>query len=645
MRFIGSKTLLLKEIEKVIAENTSGNEVVFCDMFSGSAAVARHFKSKYKIISNDLLFFSYILQKATIKNNSIPDFSFLKQKDIKDPLAFLEEEFIDKNAVENKFISQNYAPNKKCERKYLSQENALRVDFIRTIIEDWKKQKSITQEEYDYLLAVLIEGVPFVSNITGTYGAYLKDWDKRALRNLELTRLNVVDNGYENEVYNLNANELITKIEGDILYLDPPYNSRQYCSNYHLLETIAKYDNPKIKGKTGIRDCENEKSKYCIKKEVLNSFSHLIENAKFNNIIVSYNSDGLMTSDEIEKILKKYGKSETFKRYEFPYRRYKSKIIKEKDELKEYIFFIKKEIKKKKIYVAPSKKTLNLIVDNKKFIKSPLNYIGGKYKLLPQIIPLFPKKIENFIDLFSGGFNVGLNVEAKKIFCNDINFKIIELYEYFSKTNLEEILEKIDENIKKYNLSKTNKQGFLEFRDYYNQSGLPIDLYSLTCFSFNYQFRFNNQHKYNNPFGENKSHFSEQMRNNLIKFVNRMQKKDIVFSNKDFANFDMTTFNSNDLIYCDPPYLITTGSYNDGKRGFKNWSEKEEYQLLGLLDELNKRNIRFALSNVLEHKGKVNKVLFDWSKKYKIHYLNNDYSNSCYNTKKGNSKEVLIVNY
>ena len=126
----------------------------------------------------------------------------------------------------------------------------------------------IDENEYYYLLASLIEGIPFVSNITGTYGAYLKDWDKRAFKKFEMIRLNVIDNAYINECYNINSNDLISKISGDILYLDPPYNERQYLPNYHLLETIAKYDNPKINGKTGIREYTNQKSNYCIKRKV-----------------------------------------------------------------------------------------------------------------------------------------------------------------------------------------------------------------------------------------------------------------------------------------------------------------------------------------------------------------------------------------
>ncbi len=244
MRFIGNKTNLLNDIQKVIKENCDGSEKVFCDLFSGTSSVARFFKMNTKIISNDMLYFSYVLQKATIQNNQIPEFKKVKiALNIKDVFDYLENAPID---IKDGFVYSNYSPHEKCERMYLTTENAQRIDFIRTTIEQWKNEELINENEYYYLLASLLEGIPFVSNITGTYGAYLKEWDRRALKKFELIRLNVIDNNCDNECYNTDSNKLIEQISGDILYLDPPYNERQYLPNYHLLETIAKYDNPII---------------------------------------------------------------------------------------------------------------------------------------------------------------------------------------------------------------------------------------------------------------------------------------------------------------------------------------------------------------------------------------------------------------
>ena len=649
MRFIGSKTNLLKNIDMVISENTTGNENVFCDIFSGTGAVARYFKSRYEIHSNDVLHFSYVIQKATIENNTKPSFSKLRKIGIGDPFKFLEEtqiQIVNYND-DNYFITKNYTPHDDCERMYVSNKNAARIDFIRNTIEAWKKENLLTEYEYYYLLAGLLEGVPSVSNITGTYGAYLKHWDKRTFKDLEMARLDVIDNKRNNKSYNKDANKLIEELKGDILYLDPPYNSRQYAPNYHLLETISRYDYPEIHGVTGMRPYEDLKSPFCIKSEVSDAFDDLISKAKFSNIVMSYSTDGLMTWDEIERILKKHGIEETYKMYSIPYRQYMSKKTKQTECLYEYIFYIKKNIPQKSTFdfVGTANGINAIISDTKKYIKSPMNYIGGKYKLLPQILPHFPNYIGTFVDLFSGGCNVAINVNANKIICNDINKKVIELFEAFKNTELSEILHQIKMRIGEYHLSKENEDGFKNFRSYYNATQNPIDLYILTCYSFNYQFRFNNDLEYNNPFGRNRSQFSDNMKRNLIAFVSKLQKINIEFSSSDFTQVSLDDLTPEDFIYCDPPYFITTGTYNDGNRGFKDWKAEQEHALYDYLDNADKRGIKFALSNVIEHKGKVNEILLNWAKKYRIIDLNYNYSNASYNTMKGESREVLIINY
>jgi len=327
----------------------------------------------------------------------------------------------------------------------------------------------------------------------------------------------------------------------------------------------------------------------------------------------------------------------------------------------EYIFYIKKEKMSNKqpevYFYVPYADALqvredeekytyaNGIASRRKFLKSPLNYIGGKYKLLPQLIEFFPDKINTFVDLFSGGFNVGINVDCNKVVCNDMNTFIIDLYKELYSKPIDETLNKITGRINEYGLSKENEEAFKKFRNYYNKTKEPIDLYTLSCYSFNYQFRFNNNKEYNNPFGRNRSQFSDNMKSNLILFTEKLKSMNVEFLSEPFDKVDLSRLNSEDFVYCDPPYLITTGSYNDGNRGFKDWKEEEEIQLYKVLDELNKRKVKFALSNVIEHKGKENILLKEWSKKYKTIYLTSDYSNSSYNTKRDKSIEVLIINY
>lgn len=282
-------------------------------------------------------------------------------------------------------------------------------------------------------------------------------------------------------------------------------------------------------------------------------------------------------------------------------------------------------------------------------IKSPLNYIGGKYKILNQILPYFPNEIDVFYDLFCGGLNVGVNVTANKYIYNDNLKFLIELYEIFHELKLEDILKYIDDTIQLFDLSKTNKEGYLMLRTRYNDLKYPLDLFVLTAFSFNHQIRFNNSHQYNNPFGKDRSSFNPNMRKNLINFIEKIQNQNPTFTMFNFMDFDFDKITTKDFIYCDPPYLITTGSYNDGKRGFTDWGNNEEKELLNKLDYLNNRNIKFALSNVISHHGATNNILNDWieANNYKVCEINISYKNSNYqkNNPDTSSREVLIINY
>ena len=284
------------------------------------------------------------------------------------------------------------------------------------------------------------------------------------------------------------------------------------------------------------------------------------------------------------------------------------------------------------------------------YIKSPMNYTGGKYKLLPQILPLFPTEINTFVDLFTGGGNIAVNVNANKIIANDFEPHIIDIYKTFQKYEIEELIKTIELAIQRFGLTIENADNFNKFREYYNkhiEDGysfiMPIMLYVLICYSFNHQFRFNSKGEFNMPFGKNRSQWNDTMKKNLINFHKAIIEKNIVFTNKNFNELKVDKLTPNDFVYCDPPYLITCATYNE-KDG---WNETHEKELLELLDNLNTQNIKFALSNVLFSKGKTNDMLIEWSKVYNVHHLDYTYQNCNYHTKDKNSKpdEVLITNY
>lgn len=278
------------------------------------------------------------------------------------------------------------------------------------------------------------------------------------------------------------------------------------------------------------------------------------------------------------------------------------------------------------------------------FIKSPMNYVGGKYKLLPQIIPLFPDKINTFVDLFCGGFNVGINVNAKTIIGNDMCKEVIEVYQGIQQEGVERSLNLVKSEINKYGLSKANEEGYKAIRDYYNEGHKDwYVFYAMLTHSFNYQIRFNKQGKYNMPFGRNRSCFNNTLEKHFIKFGNAIENKNIIFTNNSFEVFKVDKLKENDFVYLDPPYLITCASYNEQN----GWDENKELSLLNLCDSINEKGVKFALSNVLEHKGYENNILKEWAKKYKINYLNYNYNNCNYqnNNKENKTTEVLITNY
>ncbi len=301
--------------------------------------------------------------------------------------------------------------------------------------------------------------------------------------------------------------------------------------------------------------------------------------------------------------------------------------------------------------------------------QSPLNYTGGKFKLLPQILPLFPNSIDTFVDLFCGGCNVGLNIDCKRIIYNDLDEHLLYLYNTFKNLDKQSTFEWIYQIIEKYDLSQVSKYGyeyygcesgkgvgnynrdkFMRLRADFNAKASEdyyyyVMLYVIIVYAFNNQIRFNSKGEFNLPVG--KRDFNSKMAEKLSAFIDRIKLQDCTFTCKDFREFDISKLSNSDFVYADPPYLITCATYNE--QG--GWSEETEKDLLAFLDKLNDNHIRFALSNVLRSKGKENNILISWlgknKQKYKINYLNYSYSNSNYQIKDKDSvsEEVLITNY
>lgn len=297
MNYIGSKYSLIPfittTIEDVVGKDLSNK--VFCDIFAGTGIVGRTFKQKvHKIISNDWEYYSYVLNRNYIGNH----LELANKNEMIDLLNSIP-------SVENGFIYKNYCYGSGSERQYFSDENGKKIDAIRKQIESWKNADDISDDMYFFLLASLLESSDKLANTASVYGAFLKHLKSTAQKTLILEPAYYTINTNVHDVYCQDANILIKKIQGDILYLDPPYNARQYGANYHMLNTIAEYKPFIPKGKTGLRDYA--RSQYCGKKTVISSFESLIRDAQFKFIILSYNNEGIMSISEIQSIMSKYG--------------------------------------------------------------------------------------------------------------------------------------------------------------------------------------------------------------------------------------------------------------------------------------------------------------------------------------------------
>lgn len=633
-RYLGNKYKLLPFITRVV-ENECKNINTVADIFAGTGAVASAFIDK-KITTNDIMYSNYICHVAWFSSEH-----YSEEKVIK-----IITQYNNLKITEDNYMSDNFS------NTYFSLDDCRKIGFVRQDIEDKFNSGDINARERALLITSLLYAMDKIANTCGHYDAYRQGVEFE--KHLELYVPQPEHDVNENNVcYNMDTNELAPEIEADLIYIDPPYNSRQYCDAYHLLENVARWEKPEVFGVARKMDRTALKSDYCTQKATV-AFENLINSIHAKYILLSYNnmankgndrSNAKISDDDIMKILSKKGKVKVFS--------------------EDY-----KAFSTGKSDIQANQERLFLCICNnerKEVIPSALNYTGGKYKLLSQILPLFPKDADQVVDLFCGGCNVGINVDCNKVLFNDSNEYLVGLLDTFRRLTKEEIFDWIYKSIDKYGLSlvskngydfyncesskglgEYNKAGYNKLRGDFNKKASKdneyyLMLYLLIVYSFNNQLRFNRKGEFNLPVG--KRDFNSKMQGKLEAFIDRVKSGDYRFTTDDFRNVSMEGYTDKSFFYADPPYLITCATYNEQA----GWTENDEKDLLNYLEELDKKGIRFALSNVLESKGKKNVILSEWinqNKKFKAIPLNYDYTNSNYHTKKdGITKEVLVVNY
>lgn len=298
-----------------------------------------------------------------------------------------------------------------------------------------------------------------------------------------------------------------------------------------------------------------------------------------------------------------------------------------------------------------------------KILRSPFFYVGDKHKLIREIRQHFPQKINTFVEPFVGGGSVFMNVSAKAYHLNDINPYVIKLHQHLNKCakNPENFFSLIEDLVSRYGLSysyktdiipqelkqtfkktyfaRFNKEAYAKMRDDFNQSPRKdmTLLYLLLIYGFNRMLRFNNNKNFNLPVGN--VDFNSNVANTLNEYFKQVTLKCPTWYNKDYKTFIKgLDLSRHDLVYLDPPYLITFSEYN------KLWSEKNEKELLALLDKLNSKRIRFAISNVTHYKGRENTIFTNWYSQYNIHSITSNYISYHDNSRK-EFNEVLVTNY
>lgn len=634
-RYLGNKHGITSFIRSVVEAECPGVATVV-DIFSGTGAVANAFIDK-TLVTNDLLYSNYLSGTA-----------WFSPEDYRPEMIVRFVTFLNSLTTnEDNYVRRNFADT------YFSAADCSKIGLARETVEQARRTHLINDREHAILVTSILYGMDRIANTVGHYDAYRKNMAfEKALDFPAL--FPQWDLPKDNQILNGDANEVIESLDCDLLYLDPPYNSRQYSDAYHLLENIARWEKPEVFGVARKMDRTSLKSDYNTVR-ASEALRELVAKANTRYIVFSYNnmankgngrSNAKISDDDIMEILNEKGEVQVFEKAHKAFSTGKSSIADNTERL-----FVCK--------VRPKHHVVKSIV------LSPINYIGGKGKLIPQLQPLLPPA-ELFVDVFAGGCTVGANATADQVIFNDLNPQLIDLMRFLVDNDPADVIKAVDDKSVHYGLSDTfhssyaaydaqssaglaayNKASYLHLRDDYNQArkseNKNLLLYLLIIFGFNNQLRFNGKGEFNLPVG--KRDFNAKMRRKLELFNARINEIEHSFTSLDFREIDIDATPADTLFYCDPPYLITQATYNE--RG--GWSTARERELLDFLDVVSRSGRKFALSNVTESKGRSNDILKDWiqSRDVVTHTLTMSYSNSNYQRLRDGSTtvEVLVTNY
>lgn len=634
-RYLGNKHGITPFIREVVDRECEDVNVLV-DIFSGTGAVANAFLDK-TVMTNDLLYSNYLAHIAWFSSENY------RPGLIMEFIAFLNRI----KTSESNYVRENFADT------YFSADDCSKIGAAREMVAEAFSSGLLSERENAILVTSILYGMDRVANTVGHYDAFRQNTEFNKTLDFPIL-FPRWDLPRENKAYLGDANEVIRSLKCDVLYMDPPYNSRQYSDAYHLLENIARWAKPEVFGVARKMDRSALKSAYSTTKAA-DALRDLVAKSDARYIVLSYNnmadkgngrSNAKISDEEIHTILKEKGEVKVFETAHKAFSTGRSDIQGNTERL-----FVCKVTQR-------SSPPTQVVV-------SPINYIGGKGKLISQLKPLLPAS-DLFVDVFAGGCTVGLNVEAKKVIFNDSNSRLISLMKFLANSDPEALLKKADLLIRKYGLSDTSKSSYAAY-EVHSSSGLAsvnkdaylklrhdfngarngarrnLLLYLLVVFGFNNQLRFNGKGEFNLPVG--KRDLNPHMRSKLTDYVLRMAEIDHEFTVKDFRKIDIESTPTNTVFYCDPPYLITQATYNERS----GWGNRDERDLLAFLDKIHDAGRKFALSNVIESKGRTNSLLQKWisERSFLVHNLQMSYANSNYQRSERSSAtlEVLVTNY
>ena len=643
-RYLGSKRSLIPAIQGVL-DSLPYSPQTAVDIFAGTGMVGQSFLGRgVNVTFNDLL-----------RSNGVVHRAFFSREDVSlGDLALIVDEVnhLDPNRIEDNYFSETFGG------LYFSRDNAKLIGHLRELAEGYPGR------ERDILITSALYAADKVACTVGHYDAFRPGAEEspRVIFGLpELKQYRGVAT-----VFSTDANELARNGSWDVAYLDPPYNSRQYGDMYHVLENLADWNKPEVEFKARKMDRKHLRSQYSMNGAVA-ALTDLVQNLDVQTIIFSYNDTGergnsrsaaKVSDEEIREILSSEGPVEVIEIDHRPFTTGRSGIGSIAERL--FVCHVRDDTVNALAVPAP--------LVRPELVKSPLNYVGNKKALVPQLLPIFdqvPGTPTRFVDVFAGGMTVGMNSGFDNVWFNDISVDVMELGKLFASTDYGDLIREVESLIERFGLSESDKNGYafygadssgglgqvnkphyLKLREFLDEQpagtrSRVVAFFTAVVFSFNNQIRFNSTGKFNMPVG--KRDFNSRVRANLFSTMSRLGSIRPEFSKLDFREV-LDSVGEGDFVYCDPPYLLGTAPYNE--QG--GWSLSDEHDLLERLARIDAKGIAFALSNVAQSKGHTHEVLLDWVDHYgfTVRMLEKSYGNSSYQRKKsGPTSEVLVTNF